>query len=77
MINETTSLDEMKEDNMRKQDWNFDFVLENVTAEQADKLMDIIIAFAESHNTVIGGGFAPVKAEGLREAKDEQDKEPG
>jgi hypothetical protein len=48
------------EDSMNeKRDWQFDFVVENITQEQANSLLASIIDQVEELDTVMGGGFYP------------------
>lgn len=47
----------------KRADYQFDFVVEDVTQEQADHLMDIIIAAVEMAGTQVGGGFWKVDEE--------------
>jgi hypothetical protein len=43
-----------------KQDWHFDFVIENITEKQADYLVNWIIDYTKNCNAIFGGGYAPV-----------------
>jgi len=43
-----------------KQDWHFDFVIENITQEQAKLLVDLVDVYAEGFHSKWGGGCAPV-----------------
>lgn len=36
---------------------HFDFVVEEMTEDQANDLLDVILAFAEAHGLSLGGGF--------------------
>jgi len=53
---------------MEKKDWDFSFVIEDITAEQAEELLDMILAFTDALGTNLGGGFAPLD-EALQEAE--------
>jgi len=55
-----------------KKDWKFDFVVENITQEEADELINSIIKWVEEYNTYMGGGFSPVTADD-EESDDEQE----
>lgn len=37
----------------------FNFVVEDMPPETANKLLDIIVSFVESHGLTLGGGFNP------------------
>lgn len=45
-------------------DYQFEFVVEDLTQEQADRLMDVIIAAVEMAGAQVGGGFWKVDEEG-------------
>lgn len=47
-------------DKTKKQDWHFDFVIENITQEQAKWLFDLATLYAEGFCSNWGGGCAPV-----------------
>ena len=47
-------------DKTKKQDWHFDFVIENITKKQADDLANQIVGYAEGYNAIFGGGYAPI-----------------
>lgn len=40
-----------------KQDWEYDLLVSALTEDQAQALLDIIIAFVESHGAELAGGM--------------------
>jgi hypothetical protein len=44
-----------------KDDYQFNFVIEGITDEQVEELLDLIGAFTDKLKTVMGGGAKPVE----------------
>jgi len=51
----------MEEPMNEKRDWQFDFVVEQLTREQAAGLLGQIIELVEEMDAVMGGGFYPAE----------------
>lgn len=54
----------------------FQFVVEGMDPEQAEKLMDIIISYVESHGLFVGGGYSAATDADFPEASNGQEEQP-
>ena len=58
-----------KKESEEKTMYKFDLVIDGIDKEKADHLLDIIIAFAESHRAEVAGGVSEVKDDGEEEVE--------
>jgi len=53
----------LPKDNPKKPDWRLDFIIEGVSAEQATKLLSIVLAVADMLHTSVHGRWTEVSSD--------------